>query len=485
MNKLRILGFLVIAGVLFSCEKDIEKNNVKQDVVFGIDHVDPFVLKAVDPQPTPWDIECPEELTPATAKIVINGVEYNPGVFFVDGKLYTQSIKLDPGDYDIEQFLLLDEHGNVLMATPEEGSEFADYVAEALKIEFNVSAFEKAQVNIEVLCFDESKYLDFGFTWFYIDRIVVREAHFFGDICIEDAAEFQGSLYADNPNFPAEGFYDAPAIFKVVVKRDGEEVPNSPFSNESTLGIGEPLTVKYPDRIDVDGEVFTFELWVLVPTAIAGVFDYQHYTTFETTDAIPLEEIGTHGVVDFVIGNCNYNTTNTFDWLPAPELTSEKGFGFRIKGWHGDDIYLGVDDLGVGGNRVSIDAGSALGNDTYPLTFSFDDNTNVITLSGLNGINLSTDITALAGEPCENPNALKIVVSDSRNDGAIEWQDVELNGNPIGPFPSFDIEGTPGFMEWVIMGDFSQSFTIEANLKVHNLMANEALRAEMQTVCYQ
>lgn len=315
--KSRILALVVILAVAVAgCQKS-EKDNpvVKQDLSFGIQQIEPTGLKA--------EFDCPVDdngnlLTATHAEIEIEGVTYTPEVFFLNGKLYTQAIKLEPGTYEVTKFLLTAGiGGTIVMATPEAGGEFAEYVTPTVPFDITVGAFVKTEIPIDVLCFVENKYTEFGFFWFNVTEIVVRQFCFFGDICAIDGpygpSDFAGSLYAG-----VQGGLqiDMPAIFKIVVKKDGVEVPNSPFSNVELVdgawvySTNSPLCVNYPDKLRTSGEEFTFELWILVPDGIGG-FVYSLYHTFTSTDDGPLSTLpGADNVVEFVLGTCNYTPTN-------------------------------------------------------------------------------------------------------------------------------------------------------------------------------
>jgi hypothetical protein len=440
----RVLQTILLIAILTACIKEeTVKTVTKQEVSFGVDWVDPDGLKN-----DAWDFDCQLDengnlLIPTVAQIDIknaagNIATYTPQVFFLNGQLYTQAIKLEPGTYEVTSFFLLTHAGGtIIMATPAEGGTFAKYVSNAVAYEFQVNAFEKAQVDIEVLCFIAEKYADFGFFWFEITEIVIRQFCFFGDICANGGSEFldetayggntEGSgspwwyyfdvngpatqtVYAgqqptdatvtysngqiiidlgsltlqddDEPvrikglniipasplpldSYTYKGtqliwdvdpypFYvihldalvevpagaatpyapsdfqgsdyenltgglqmDMPAIYKIHIFRtfNGEtiEVPNSPFTNLGNEN--QPLCVKYPDRIRIAGEEFSFELHILVPDGDGG-FEYQHYHTFTSTDGGPLStDPGENNVVEFVLGNCNYSPTDLLlDW---------------------------------------------------------------------------------------------------------------------------------------------------------------------------
>ena len=434
----RVLLTIFITIILAGCIKEEAAKTVTlQDVSFGISIIDKGGQKN-----DPWDFDCPTDddgnlLIPTIAQIDIKDSEgsistYEPQVFFLNGKLYTQAIKLKPGTYEVTKFFLLTHAGGtIIMATPEAAANFSQYVNNPVAYDFKVSAFTKSEIEIEVLCFIAEKYAEFGFFWFEITEIVIRQFCFFGDICANGGIQYTeetayggnfagsgapwwyyfdvngptiqnifageqltdgtityqggqitidlGSLSlqdddepvkikglnilpasplplgtysykgtqlvwdvdpfpyyvihldaltsepanpetpygtadfagSDYENVPGGLQMDMPAIFKVHIFRtfNGQtvEVPNSPFTNLGNEN--QPLCVKYPDRIRVTGEEFSFELWILVP--VDDGFDYVLYHTFTSTDGGPLSTSpGTDGIIDFVLGNCVYSTSD-------------------------------------------------------------------------------------------------------------------------------------------------------------------------------
>jgi len=318
-TRIFALSLMLMAIVLFSCKKDREESNIQQDVSFQANQIIPDGgLKSTGA----FDIEC-STTEPSHAHIVIAGTVYEPSVYRVDGILYTQSIKLDPGTYAVTEFFLYNDLGTpgydagdeIVMATPEENSEYAIYTTPALPHNFTVSAFAKTQVPMQVLCFKPEAYTDFGFGWFQIGEIVLREQNFFGDFCIKHAAEYAGSNYALQPTWGgAQGFIDAPAIFKIdaykMVGSDWALLPNNEdFTNNygPNYGVGAPVKVQYPDNLNITGEQFKFELWILVKVGTAFQYKLFHTWTFIDDVKIPA---GTDGVVDFVLGSCNLSGTD-------------------------------------------------------------------------------------------------------------------------------------------------------------------------------
>jgi len=293
-------------------------------VTFTAAEIDPVaLLKSTE------DYNCIEDLSPDYARVVISGFAdpFYPKVFRLDGKMYTQSIKLAPGNYTVEQFLVMDDMGTpddlegdqIYMAVPEDESVFAVYADPAVNFTFTVDAFTKKEIPVEVLCFQPASYNLFGFDWFELTGIVIREKCFFGDICV-NPDDYLTSLY-DLDQLPAGCQVDMPAIMKVFVTRNGDPVPNSPFTNATAAanyGVGAPLCVQYPDYENVT-DVFTFEIFVLVNTG-PNTFDYQLYHTFQITDDQMILPDGGDGIVDFTIGDCSPDADFIWPWVAIPPL---------------------------------------------------------------------------------------------------------------------------------------------------------------------
>ena len=331
-----LLWVLLVVGLVVSCQKR-EQNigPLQTEIAFNILQIDPEGndLKTDASPSCPTD-EYGNLLQPDHAEIdIFDGTRtttYTPAVFRLDGKLYTQSIKLpafesEPATYKVTRFLLKDAGNNIIMATPETGSEYAKYVSKTVDFEFHVNAFSKEEVSANVLCFLPQDHERFGFYWFGISQIVVREFCFYGDICLNgdpySPDDFLNSPY-DLLQQPEGTQTDMPAIMKIHIYNNGVEVPYSPFTNataDAGYGNGEPLCVRYPDKLGTDGEVFTFDVYVLVKNA-GGSFSYQLYHTFTSTDGGPLDvDNGGDGIVDFVIGSCGSSSDLQMDWLDPVE----------------------------------------------------------------------------------------------------------------------------------------------------------------------
>ena len=340
MKKLILV--LLAVGMFASCQKKTPTTSgptaTSQEVSFSVQQVDPNSLKSDGVYDT---ILC-LDVNPDMAWIQIDGVDYYAQLSTVDGKLYTQSIKLSPGTHSVDQFILYKETDGVtgptnddpiIYGTPMAGSAFAIYVTNPLSINIAVSEFAKTEVPVEVLCFDPNVYDSFGYDWFVIDRIVVREQCFFGDFCTKHYMEYAQSDYANQ----STGLQvDMPAIFQIkgfVKSGDGEWGPlpggnDGVFTNNSAdagWGVGAPVCVQYPDKLGVVDSL-KFELYILVKQGAEFNFVLFHTWMFADAEMIPA---GEDGVVDFELGNCNVGAADLvlppYINLPADPFTLRTG----------------------------------------------------------------------------------------------------------------------------------------------------------------
>lgn len=288
----KLLYLLAIIGLgLTSCNKP-EEIPLEQDVVLE-----------VTTAATNFKSSCDNPVA-HYAQITMDGTTFNVDVFYLDGKIYTNTIKLTPTSHSITMFVLKNDNGTPgnladdveVLATPTTGAAYASFVNTALPQTFQVDAFKKNEVKMQVLCFKPTQITNFGFSWFAIDQLTVREIAFFGDFCTKYYADYVGSLYA----LQSGGLrHDMPAIFKIDVKRNGNLIAT--YNNEAWKGEGQTLKVQYPDYHNVVDN-FEFDLSILVK--VGTTFQYKKFHTWTTTDAGVLPNIGSDNVMDFVLGSC-------------------------------------------------------------------------------------------------------------------------------------------------------------------------------------
>lgn len=307
---MRKLLFMItaVAFLFTACEKDNQKQAVQntQDgatIEFKIDQTD-FGYKNTVPM-------CDDELSMDYVMFtVLDSLDattsYKSMIYYVGGEMLTQVIKLPVGTYHLTSFVVYNDNGTpdddnddiIVRAAPLPNSEYWDLMQFKLNLEFTVDAFYKKQYEIDVLCYEELFYEEFGFTWFQFHDVRIERQCFFGDICVMNLEDFAGSEY----ELQEYGIQmDLPAIFEIRVWKEGDDMPLRTFSNLDWLGEGQCLQVYWPNRLDVE-EQFAFQLMVWLPVG-DGQFDWVQVHIWYFFDG-DCPEPGEDGVVEFVLGDC-------------------------------------------------------------------------------------------------------------------------------------------------------------------------------------
>jgi len=166
-------------------------------------------------------------------------------------------------------------------------------------------------------------------------------------------------------------------------------------------------------------------------------------------------------------------------------LTQAAGVRYRGNS-SGNEIYLGITDLAVGGNRIEASYPNVYANwqdGTYDVTFSFDEIENAIstTIEGVGGTeSLTYDFDDLLdpGCPVENWNAMDINVVDRLTTGELAFNNVMLDGNSLG---NFDDEG---WKNWTVSNyDFSQGFEVSGDMVVSGWTGSETNKLQIMVGC--
>jgi hypothetical protein len=319
MKKL-IYIFAIAAIVFTSCKKNTNNEQVtpvkQQEVEFAVNTMLPSADRTAG-----YNIPlCDEELDADYAIILLDSGDPNDpdtlyaDVYYIGDQLFTKALMMDPGTYTVVGFLVMDDMTGdgpsaddmIYKAAPLPDSEFFEFAENTLNIDFTVTEFVKTKILIDVLCFIPDVYDLFGFFWFEITEITVREMCFFGDLCLKSTDDYIGSLYQESGGGL---FIDEPAIFRILGIHNGDTMNSGEFyTNVEWLGVGDPLCIRYADY-DYETDNYTFELWVYVN--VGGNFDYVHLYTWAWTDNFEdTYDIGGDGVAEFVVGNCNYSDTD-------------------------------------------------------------------------------------------------------------------------------------------------------------------------------
>lgn len=169
MRKLKNLAFAVIAITVmpFACEDEMSPDKPNQGTVqLGISSPDnqrggansennmalasTIVLTLID-----------SEGSPIYDQKHLSLLNHN-------GALMAEPITLNPGNYQLTEFLVLDENGNVILATPVKGSDLDHLVGKPLPIDFSVSPDEITHVFPEVIEIRDFSLEDLGYASFQL-----------------------------------------------------------------------------------------------------------------------------------------------------------------------------------------------------------------------------------------------------------------------------------------------------------------------------
>jgi hypothetical protein len=336
MNKVFLLPalLLVIVFAFMGCKKDQPTNSSLStyDVQFNINSVTQngsLKSSAAD------SVVCDSGLLASYVVYKIDGGPFDTiPVFYVGNVPWTNTIKLTAGQHTLDEFLVYSDnntpnnkHDDILLwATPHTGSPWAGYVTTPLNMVFTVFTDKKNSIKMDVVCFRPAAFNNFGFIYFSLNQIIIRQQWFFGDFCIKNASQYSGSDYTHQPNWVSSGYIDAPAIFRIDVLRGGV-LQNSFTNDDAAHQYGNKVSVTYGD-IQNQVDAFTFNLYILVRQGPAFNFVLFYTWTFNDISNIP---IGSDGVTDFVLGSC-YDPSNPPQLILPPYMNLPSTATYTIVG---------------------------------------------------------------------------------------------------------------------------------------------------------
>ena len=363
----KVILLLLIAATIVSCKKNETTQPAADQYAEVSFNVTTLVPDAGREWTYDYDVpECDPEAVPgyafmkitdaAGAELEGDGVTGPNGdnyfqvlVYYTNGEFYTQTVKLpvamcdDAPDccdtYYVTEFYVYDDEGNMIKAAPSTDSEFYQFVEQTLPVTLEICAFSKTEFYIDVLCFTPDYYQLFGFFWFEITEITVREVCFFGDVCIDwwmEPSQWHAygvplwvwDEYSNTYQLQQAGIQmDMPAIFSLVLYKWDPVAQTwmniNSWSNETWYGEGAPLCFKYADYDDIDGEQFAIAMYIYGPwnydPALHGREDIYGYTLggaredlptnaqhlwFFTDNALEDLDLNGDGVIEFAWGDC-------------------------------------------------------------------------------------------------------------------------------------------------------------------------------------
>jgi hypothetical protein len=376
MKSIKIIGFSIITAALLiaiivGCEKDESspKNDkvIEQEIQFGVTPIFSNNLKdgggpRLDDLP-----EC-SDAVPNYAEIIVEidgeTKSFKPDVYEVDGQWYTEVFKLqvpkdDSTQVTVKQFIIFDYNDNEIQATPTSTSAYATFVDKPVGEDFTffVGGIDKVEITIEVLCYNEKYYADFGFYWFAFEETEANELNFFGDLCTK--------YYMTYANEDAAGYgelvdpkVDLPAIFLVEVYDASGDLLityNNMYMLDDDGIIDEPLAVYYPNDLDEEGDTYTLKLYIRLK--VGSSFEFVEYQTIHVDgdtgnltfppNGDPVPDYGNDSVVDFVVGECAYYNEENEEMQPdikfPPYMNLPETANITISHPYDDMAYWKVD----------------------------------------------------------------------------------------------------------------------------------------------
>ncbi|MEN8157856.1 MAG: hypothetical protein ABFS10_12975 [Bacteroidota bacterium] len=163
-NQIHLLSALLIAIMFFSSCNQVEETG---QLKFGLDLTEDATLKSTD-----------QERQVVAALVSIQGAdgdiiydkEYLELIAFGD-RFVTRSLKLPVGKFALIEFMLVDAAGEVLWATPKEGSPLAHLVRDPLPQHFGIRTDQTTSLDVQVIRVHDHPPSDFGYAEFNIEFV--------------------------------------------------------------------------------------------------------------------------------------------------------------------------------------------------------------------------------------------------------------------------------------------------------------------------
>jgi len=449
VGKMVVFVFLLMLATFTSCKKD--QTPVSQEVSFNLNSVsENGGLKSTN-------VIC-TDLPASYVKYKLGSDDFKSiPVFYVNGLPWTSSIKLNTGTYTLNEFLVYNDNNTpndlnddiLISATPHIGSEYATFCKNGtLAKTFTVGTDLKTEVKIDVVCFVPENFVNFGFAYFQLNELTVRQVWFFGDFCIKSKGDYAGSLYTHQANWGnGNGFIDAPAIFQIEVWKNG--TLQNTFNNGSldSLNFSNKLSVTYGDyKNQVDN--FEFKLYILVKQGILFNYVYFKSWTFADISTIPT---GADVVTDFVLGSC-YDPLNPPDLILAPYMNLPLTATYQITGWNPSSIINGVQGY-VDATLSTIGSGYDIHNGLYASNCA--DHQTTITVGTSYNMNVYSSLyqdKLPVWAQSAKWNKINWLYNNLNHFPGYHWYDIQgaiwmydtpaWNGEPEGGFPSVGVTAT-------------------------------------------
>jgi hypothetical protein len=285
--------FVALLWVTQSCNDDQQRSTVPRDVSFSLG-----LMRGADASGRTTS-EIPEG---ADVVITMSKADGTPvlsqehiTILHMGGGLVTAPIRLEPGDYAITDFWVVQDSSEVLFLIPKAGSPMASHVSKPVPFNFSVDADGVTNISVQVLSTQNQEPEDFGYVSFNLSVVDVPVADYFR---VAVFAETEGGLMLT----------DAEAIF---IETFGPFATRSLEANVNIVEEGGDLNF---------GRGFTFRI---NKPGYVSFEAYMNLSAIETYKTVPLqvvlEKAAAANSPSMVIGG---------GWMtgPQPELS------FRMEG---------------------------------------------------------------------------------------------------------------------------------------------------------
>jgi len=295
-----------------------------------------------------------------------------------DGK-QSVLIKLAPGDYTITQFDVLNAAAEVILASPKDGSTYQGLFnfVNNVPLDFTIAAFTKNKVDIDVLCWKDYAFQEFGYVWTDFHDFEIHTLCFFGDICTKFYDEWHnidGSAYAD---VQVQG-YDFPALFNVTVYNlDDTSHPTTATNVGATYVTadgdeiaGGPVCIEYLDNLEKPNEQYVAIIDLVLPDGSTVELEQITFSDTDYSDnGTGLEDVsdwgGDDAIWEFAVGDCamaaqaeDIDGVYNIPWVPLPNEVTFKLLYSASNPFDAESYFA------LGNIQPDVEAGEFVANDT-------------------------------------------------------------------------------------------------------------------------
>jgi hypothetical protein len=269
-----------------------------------------------------------------------------------NGTYLSHPLSLSPGAYALAELLVVDESGNVLFATPLEGSPLAHLVADPLEISFTVTTDAVTTVRPQVVSTEARVPQDFGYASFEIDiveRLDFLVAAFVYSDTAQGLAPTAASIAVTNQN-GTEVFYagtlqaatnqiTVPAghgQYRVEIEKPGYAPYSQPFT-EAELAAHFEGTAEGPLTVVLQGSAVLSGMVEQAAIPTQGAADWEHFQ-IGTEHYLAVANQYNHSTYNVASKVYRWNGTAFVEAQSVPTQSATDWEHFQI----GADHYLAV-----------------------------------------------------------------------------------------------------------------------------------------------